>query len=153
MDKYAQSLLELLLQIPGLQIQVIPGLKPNIGLHSSDPRAKMLMAVWEDVESKVADKKFKRPPTLSTNDITELEKAGYIKLHGDNLVMTPKGSDLIKIMLLNDDSNAFDRKTSSQKAKSAQKETIDMRHKIKRASVETPKLVGKNWYKKANLHE
>ena len=150
MDKYAQSLLELLLQIPGLQIQIMPGLKPNIGLHTNDPKAKMLMAVWDDAGNKIADKKFRRPATMSNRDAIDLEGAGYIKQHGENLVMTQKGIDLIKIMLLNDDSHAFDKNTTSQKSGSM---NFASRHGIKRASVVEPCFKHTlNWYKKSKIN-
>jgi len=151
MNKVAQSLIDLLIQIPGLQLQILPGLKQNIGLQTRDPKAKMLMAVWEDVANKVADKKFKRPATMSQRDIQELEVAGYIKQHGDNIVMTKKGSDLIKIMLLNDNSHTFDE----EKNEISEIFSKGSDKKIKRASSDNviPTICCCNWYKRSGLYE
>lgn len=136
MNKISQSLLQLLLNIPGLELHLMPGLKPNIGIKTNDPKAKMLMSMWEDVENKIADKKFKKPATFSSRDITELETAGYVKQHGDNLVITQKGSDLIKIMLLNDDSNSFEKQAEQR---------------VKTASYLCSCNLPQNWYKRKQI--
>lgn len=111
MNKEAQtSLLDFLQDaIPELQhftLLVKPG-------PSSDPNVQRLYDIWSDVQNKVADRKFLRPPTMSGTEVSKLESSGLVEVQGKYLKVTSKGVDAIKSMILHSEKSSFNKSASS----------------------------------------
>ena len=104
MKKNAQSIFDTLLTL-------MPELKQNtvFGKNTIDPlAAKALFTVWKTGKT-VNDKTYKRPTTLSIYDIEKMKKAGLIINVGENIEVTKKGADVIKVMILGDDRSIFEK--------------------------------------------
>ena len=100
----------------------------------SDPNAKALYEVWSDVENKIADRKFVRPPTMSQSQIAKLESSGLVEIQGKYLKVTSKGAEAIKSIILQTEKSAFN-KSASQNIKL-----------IKEASRKNVEVYKNNWY-------
>ena len=91
-------------------IRMMPDFAKMKAKQMVDPMAaRALFAVWKDEKNKVAAGIYKRPISLSSFQIEAMEKAGLVKLNGEKLEITQKGADVIKVMVLGDNSSIFDK--------------------------------------------
>jgi hypothetical protein len=97
-------------------IQLVPYLRdvnvinPSKGKDYVDPvSAKNLFFIWRTAENKGSSNNvFKRPETLAYSDLEQMKKEGLIKVLGDRIEVTEKGSKVIRIMILGDERSSFD---------------------------------------------
>lgn len=89
---------------------VMPSLKDITFVRSnpSSAYAKQLYALWNDETNKIAERQFRKPLNMSNEDLKTLTSAGLVVEHGGNIKITQKGSEIIKQMILQDQSSAFD---------------------------------------------
>jgi hypothetical protein len=102
MNKHTQSLYDYV-------VFLMPEMIKQPGKSLIDPRvAKKLFTIWRDADGKISKNTFSKPVTLSVSDVDAMEKAGLVKSIGNNIEITQKGSEVLKIMILGDDSSSFD---------------------------------------------
>lgn len=103
-----QSLLDVLLQImPSLQ-----NLQSN--LPKNDAASKSFYDIWQKI-GKTDNRKFVKPATCDSNTIKTLVTAGFIEDQGRYIKITDKGAHSLRVMILDDNSFALEKKASSQK--------------------------------------
>jgi len=105
MKKYGQS------SIWDNLIRIMPELADEVRKSPNyvDPiAAKSLYNIWRTGEEKKAEKVFKKPVTLGTEEISRMSEAGLIKAIGDNIEITEKGSKVINVMILGDERSIFE---------------------------------------------
>ena len=106
MKKYGQS------SIWDNLIRIMPEFKDRIMKNPEyvDPTiAKSLYNIWRTGSAKSqTDKTFKKPVTLSQDDVDRMKDAGLVLAIGDNLQITDKGQKIIKVMILGDDRSIFE---------------------------------------------
>lgn len=91
-------------------LNMMPGFKDKFRRNSDgvDPIiAKSLYNVWRNA-SNSQNKTFKKPPTLSHDDLKKMKEDGLVLAIGDNLSLTDKGTKVIRIMILGDDRSVFE---------------------------------------------
>ena len=99
---------------------------------TKDPNAQKLYDIWADMENKVADRKFLRPPKMSRTEVSKLESSGLVEVQGKYLKVTAKGVNAIKSMILHHENSSFEKSSSIKSIiKTAQKNNVN---------------VSKNWY-------
>ncbi len=104
MKKYSQSSIwdNLIRIMPEFTEKIIKS--PNY----VDPiAAKSLYNIWRTGEQK-AEKNFKKPVTLGHEETRRMADAGLIKVIGDNIEITEKGSKIINVMILGDERSIFE---------------------------------------------
>jgi len=70
--------------------------------------ARTLFNIWRI--GKVNDqKKYTRPENIALSELQDMQKQGLIKVVGNNVEITQKGSDVIRVMILGDDRSSFDK--------------------------------------------
>jgi hypothetical protein len=69
--------------------------------------AKSLYNIWRSGEKK-ADKSYKKPITLGHEEQRRMSDAGLIKVIGDSIEITEKGSKVINVMILGDERSIFE---------------------------------------------
>ena len=92
-------------------IQIMPEFTEQVtkSPHYVDPiAAKSLYNIWRTGSQKQSEKVFKKPVTIGKEEATRMKDAGLIKLIGDNIEITEKGSKVINIMILGDDRSVFE---------------------------------------------
>ena len=92
-------------------IQIMPEFTEQVikSPHYVDPiAAKSLYNIWRTSSQKQSDKTFKKPVTIGHEEATRMKDAGLIKLIGDNIEITEKGSKVINVMILGDDRSIFE---------------------------------------------
>lgn len=134
MKKQAQtSLLDFLMdampELGDMRIMINPN-------SSSNPTAQTLYSMWSDMENKISDRKFVRPPKLSQGEVTKMESSGLVEIQGKYLKVTSKGANAIKEIILNTEKSSFDKLASSSPSKSNSSVKVAQKN-IK---------VSKNWY-------
>ena len=91
-------------------VVLVPDLIHNI--HSKDgvdsKVAKKLFNIWKNEENKISDGLFQKPVTMSTEDVSAMEKAGLVKSIGNKIEITSKGSEVIRVMILGDTGSVFE---------------------------------------------
>jgi len=98
------SILDLILeQMPQLQIEL------NRQNTIAEASARDLYAVWREEKNKVSSKIYNKPKTLSSERLDDLQKQGLIRLVGDKVEITSKGSEIIKTMILGNDKSALEK--------------------------------------------
>ncbi len=105
MNKYGQS------SIWDSLIDIMPEFADKIRNSPAyvDPiAAKSLYNIWRTGEEKKAEKVFKKPVILGTEEISRMSEAGLIKAIGDNIEITEKGSKVINVMILGDERSIFE---------------------------------------------
>ena len=105
MKKYGQS------SIWDSLISIMPEFADKIRKSPAyvDPiAAKSLYNIWRSGEEKKAEKVFKKPVTLGTDEMSRMSEAGLIKAIGDNIEITEKGSKVINVMILGDERSIFE---------------------------------------------
>ena len=70
--------------------------------------AKSLYDIWRYGEKKQTDNSFKKPVTLGHEETSRMSESGLIKVIGDNIEITEKGSKIINVMILGDDRSIFE---------------------------------------------
>lgn len=104
-----QSLIDILIQImPALQ-----DVKSRL-INRKDPNNEALFAIW-DGSNKVASRKFVKPTNIPSSDLKKMESAGLLEDQGKYIKITEKGAQAIKVMILDDNSFALSKKSSSNK--------------------------------------
>lgn len=111
MEKTAQqSLLDILIQImPALQ-----DVKTRL-VNRTDPANEALFSIW-DGSDKTASRKFLKPSNIKSSDLKKMEAAGLVEDQGKYLKITEKGAQSIRVMILNDNTFALDKKSSNNKS-------------------------------------
>ena len=106
MKKYSQS------SIWDSLIRIMPEFKDKITKSPNyvDPiDAKSLYSIWRAGEQKEASEKvFKKPVTVGHEETKRMADAGLIKVIGDNIEITEKGSKIINVMILGDERSIFE---------------------------------------------
>ena len=91
-------------------IRLMPGL--NITVHEkarvNPMAAKSLFAIWNNTDNKINDNMYKKPTTIGRMQVEEIERAGLARQVGENLEITEKGADVIKVMVLSDNASVFE---------------------------------------------
>ena len=105
MNKYGQS------SIWDSLIRIMPEFKERI-LKSPDyvdpTVAKSLYNIWRTGSKSKEEKVFKKPVTLSQDDVNRMKDEGLVLAIGDNLQITDKGQKIIRVMILGDDRSIFE---------------------------------------------
>ena len=70
--------------------------------------AKSLYNIWRAGEKKKEKKIFKKPVTLGNEETMRMSDAGLIKIIGENIEITEKGSKVINVMILGDERSIFE---------------------------------------------
>ena len=100
-----QSLLEML-------FMVMPELKEKLsipsGAKTNNKAAQVLYNIWRNEKHQVSDNKFKTPSNLSNSDINLLESEGLVTSSGAHVIISKKGGEIIKQMILGDNRSVFD---------------------------------------------
>lgn len=105
MNKHGQS------SIWDSLIRIMPELKDKIIKSPAyvDPTiAKSLYNIWSTGREGEEKKVFKKPVTLSQDEVNRMKEAGLVQTIGDNLQITDKGQKIIRVMILGDDRSVFE---------------------------------------------
>ena len=71
--------------------------------------ANSLYSIWRTGENKkTSEKIFKKPVTVGSEETRRMSDAGLIKIIGDNIEITEKGSKVINVMILGDERSIFE---------------------------------------------
>jgi hypothetical protein len=70
--------------------------------------ARSLYNIWRSGEKKQAEKIFKKPITVGHEETRRMSDAGLIKVIGENIEITEKGSKVINVMILGDERSIFE---------------------------------------------
>lgn len=92
-------------------IRLMPGIELRLkGQPLVDPlAARTLFAIWKNEDNRLGKNLYRRPTTVSASLVDTMSKAGLTKQVGDKLEITEKGADVIKVMVLGDNSSIYDR--------------------------------------------
>ena len=100
-----QSVADYLIRItPDMELRFIPSKKMINPLAT-----RSLFALWKDKSNKLSDRTYHRPPTMSQHEISAITQAGLAKEIDNKIEITDKGSSVLGIMLLGDESSIFDK--------------------------------------------
>ena len=93
-------------------LEFLPQIQKNLANRNTvnAKAAKDLFSIWRTGENKVENKIYKRPSTVSLEDIKLMQTEGLIKCIGERLEVTEKGSKVLKTMILGDDRSIFEDK-------------------------------------------
>jgi hypothetical protein len=92
-------------------LRIMPGLEKEISKSPDyiDPIiAKSLYNIWRIGSQGNDNRIFKRPATLSHEEIIRMKSSGLIQAIGDKIEITAKGEKVIKIMILGDERSVFE---------------------------------------------
>ncbi len=81
----------------------------NNTTYVSGKAADTLFKVWKNQNNKISERIFKRPHTMSLEDVNTMKNEGLIRDLGDKLEVTSKGSKVIRVMILGDDRSSFEK--------------------------------------------
>jgi len=70
--------------------------------------ARSLYNIWRSGEKKKSSKLYKKPVALGSEDSNRMSNAGLIRVIGDNIEITEKGSKVINVMILGDERSIFE---------------------------------------------
>lgn len=105
MNKYGQQ------SIWDSLIRIMPEVKNKAERspdHIDPIAAKSLYNIWRTGSKNEENKVFKKPVTLSKDDVERMKNDGLIIAIGDNIKVTDKGSKVIRVMILGDDRSVFE---------------------------------------------
>ena len=106
MNRYSQS------SIWDSLIRIMPEFTEKIikSPNYVDPiAAKSLYNIWRTGEQKQASENvFKKPVTVGHEEMKRMADVGLIKVIGDNIEITEKGSKIINVMILGDERSIFE---------------------------------------------
>ena len=93
-------------------LELRPDLYKTINDHRekivSKDSAKMLFSIWSDTDNKITSKAYSKPLDLTESDLERLQKEGLVQNHQGRILITSKGSEVIKTMVLGDDRSCFE---------------------------------------------
>jgi len=93
-------------------IQLMPHIEKRVNRTKKmvdSQAAQSLFEIWRNGESKnSSDRIYKRPITCSYADIKRMEHEGLIKHIEDDIEITSKGEEVIKVMILGDEKSIFE---------------------------------------------
>jgi hypothetical protein len=132
-------------------LQIMPDLKGVVFVRPtvSKQATKTLMSIWKNEKNKISERRFKRPSTLSTSDISEMETNGLIKTKDEYIDVTEKGAEIIKTIILGDERSSFEDDDTHPDYETALANTKPVRKMVrgaKKASVEQRRSNG--WYQR-----
>ena len=81
----------------------------RMGFTSDRTGATALYKIWRDSGNKISNTLYKRPVTVSDEEVIKMEKAGLVKRIADNLEVTDRGKKVIRVMVLGNDRSVFDK--------------------------------------------
>jgi hypothetical protein len=98
-----QSVIDSLMDVlPELQIR-------RIQRKSIDPAAaKSLFSLWRNADNKAGHRLYKRPVTTPVHEVDRMKSSGLVQPIGKNLEITDKGAEVLRVMILGDNSSVFD---------------------------------------------
>jgi len=105
MKKYGQS------SIWDSLMKIMPELSDRIRKSPDyiDPTvARSLYNIWRSGSCKRGQKLYRKPVTLSHDDVRRMKDAGLIRPIGNNIQITDKGAKVIRIMILGDNKSIFE---------------------------------------------
>jgi len=103
MNKYQQSVFDFIFDHLDHFQAMNSGTKN--GSNSVDDRAaSALYRLWKDTGSRLYGKTYRKPAALSQDDVSLMKKEGLVHDIGDRMTFTDKGSQIIKIMILGENS-------------------------------------------------
>lgn len=82
-----------------------------------DPKgkaAKVLYSLFKSGEAGVEPMTFRRPMSVRTDEIVDLERFGFAEWHGDTIRITASGKRLLEAVILNDDDCIFAIRNSAK---------------------------------------
>jgi len=104
MRKVSQSFIDRLIGLMPSLLPLVTHTKPGI-----DEKAAMnLFHIWKNDQNKVGENVYKRPTSFSAEDVNIMKREGLVRTVGDKIEITSKGSGIINVMILGDDSSSFD---------------------------------------------
>ncbi len=75
--------------------------------YISSKASSDLFLIWKNGK-KINNTTYKRPITISIEEVNNMKKAGLINSINDNIEITKKGQNVIKIMILGDDRSSLE---------------------------------------------
>ncbi|NJL70398.1 MAG: hypothetical protein HC888_01710 [Candidatus Competibacteraceae bacterium] len=126
-------------QLADYLLQLIPGLKLFPSKPSINPiAAETLYDIWDDEKNHISDHILKKPTTVAADRVDLMKQEGLVKQNGNVLEVTDKGKNIIKTMILGNDSSIFDeKKISLAEAEARIKQASVRRKNTKTAQVES----------------
>lgn len=122
-------------------------LMPNLNRYMNtkenvDPQAaKTLYNIWRtssvDKQNKTT---FKRPDNIGLDSLERAKKDGLIKIVGSSIEVTDKGQEALKVMILGDNSSAFDKRKIDIDYHTALKNVKNLK------TAKKNKLASNNWW-------
>jgi len=90
-------------------INIMPELKSKLqNKDFIDPKLSSdLFLIWKTAQ-RVKKDTFRKPVTISIGIIKNLKRAGLINFYNNNIELTDKGKEIIKVMVLGDDRSIFE---------------------------------------------
>ena len=132
MNKLSQT------QLVEFLLDRMPELRSGITTGMNTPESK-LFAIWKNEDNTVGKRTYKKPDTVSQRDIESMSKEGLIRLHGDKVEITSKGSKVIKTMILGDDRSSFSKDKNNIDYRTAEKN-------IKASAMKRAKKAEDDWW-------
>jgi len=105
MHNEGQSLSDILLRIMPSLGPVFIETEPTVDSVAADS----LFRIWKDESNKIDKNTYRRPATLSRYEIDRMKQSDLIRLDGNHIKITDKGAEVIKVMVLGDNSSSFDK--------------------------------------------
>ena len=103
-DSFINSLMGL---FPNITREENIHLVNRLGFTSDRMGSKTLYNIWRDQDNKISETLYKRPVTISDDEVQKMEKAGLVRQIANNLEVTEKGKNAIKVMVLGNDASIF----------------------------------------------
>ena len=104
--------------------------------------AAAVFCIWKNGKNKISSNVYRKPLQISEKDIQIMEKENFIKCIGNNLKITPEGSEIIKTMILGDDRSSFEKKGNESISLHQAESNIKKKKKHK----EGQRLASTNWW-------
>jgi hypothetical protein len=111
--------------------------------HLDAKCANNLYSIWKTKNNQLSKTVYKKPTALSSSEIEDLQKNGLVRLLGDRLEITSKGSNIIKTMILGNDISSFESKEDIDYSRA--KKNIEARS---RKNAEKQKEQEDNWWER-----
>ena len=100
-QKFSQSLVDFIMNTPGF------GNKFSDHFARNDNASK-LFKIWKNSSNQISPKVFKKTDVMSSRELEDMQQEGLIKVVGDKIQITTKGSEIIKMLILGDDRSAYE---------------------------------------------
>lgn len=106
MYRLGQSVLDLLLD----QLDHIDQLHPHCRSkdYVNNRAAASLYKIWKNQNNKISSRIYKRPSTISLDDVENMQQEGLIRSLGDKIELTSKGLKTVRVMILGDDRSSYE---------------------------------------------